>query len=546
MVKYADAKRMVRRLQHAPVACQAVRKQDPVSTNLGKAPVEPSTLPYEPLELFRPTALQDDSALADSHGKRIGILIVTYNAVTTLTRVLKRITPNVWRNVEKVLVFDDASQDATFELAVGIKTAMDLPQLQVLKHAKNLGYGGNQKAGYQYLIEQGFDVVVLLHGDGQYAPEILSHLYGPIVRGEADAVFGSRMMTTHGGPLKGGMPLYKFIGNRILTTFENRTLKLKLTEFHSGYRAYNLHALKQIDFSSMTNDFHFDTEIIIKLHHQKFRLKEVAIPTYYGNELCYVDGLKYARDVVRAVRRYGETVRSVTCWPEFREYFTHYPIKHSKYSSHYYARKLVGSNQDVLDVGCGEGFLAEELAKAGNRVSGVDALPEASQREAMVAYYQANLDDGIGGVIDHLNGKAFDRVLLLDVLEHLQHPNQLLQQCQRVLGPHGIAIVSLPNVANITVRLMLLAGKFNYTDRGILDKTHLHFYTRKTAKRLLEESGYRVIEIKATVIPLELAFGLPPENPMMKLLNWIMGVVVRMMPGVFAYQYVFVVQTSRS
>jgi 2-polyprenyl-3-methyl-5-hydroxy-6-metoxy-1,4-benzoquinol methylase len=516
-----------------------------VSPNVGKAPLKPNVLPYEPLEQFRPTALQDDSALADSHGKRIGILIVTYNAVTTLTRVLKRITPNVWRNVEQVLVLDDASQDATFELAMGIKTLVDLPQLQVLRHDKNLGYGGNQKAGYQYLIEQGFDAVVLLHGDGQYAPEILSHLYGPIVRGEADAVFGSRMMKTYGGPLQGGMPLYKFIGNRILTGFENRLLNMKLTEFHSGYRAYSLQALKEIDFSNMTDDFHFDTEIIIKLHHQKFRLKEVPIPTYYGNELCYVDGLKYARNVARAVRRYLQTRRSVTCWPEFREYFTHYPIKHSKYSSHYYARKLVGSNQDVLDLGCGEGFLSSELAKAGNRVSGVDALPEASERAAMAAYYQADLDEGIADVIDELNGKTFDRVLLLDILEHLRSPERILRECQQVLGSKGVMLVSLPNVANITVRLMLLAGKFNYVDRGILDKTHLHFYTRKTAKRLLEDNGYQVLEIKATVIPIELVLGVAPENPVMKLLTRIMGMMVRVMPGLFAYQYVFVIQKAR-
>ncbi len=120
-----------------------------------------------------------------------------------LATVLKRITPEVWRNVEQVVVFDDASQDSTFELAVGIQALTNLPKLKVLKHAKNLGYGGNQKAGYRYFIEQGFDIVVLLHGDGQYAPELLSHMYAPLVRGEADAVFGSRMMKDYGGPLKG-------------------------------------------------------------------------------------------------------------------------------------------------------------------------------------------------------------------------------------------------------------------------------------------------------------------------------------------------------
>jgi len=213
------------------------------------------------------------------------------------------------------VVFDDASQDATFELALGIKAARDVPKLHVLKHEKNLGYGGNQKAGYRYFIEKGFDIVVLLHGDGQYAPEILASMYHPLVTGEADAVFGSRMMRTYGGPLKGGMPLYKFVGNRVLTILENRALGTNLTEFHSGYRAYNLHALARLDFSRMTDDFHFDTEIIIKLHHQGMTIREVPIPTYYGTELCNVDGMKYARDVLRSVWRYRRTRSSVTRAP---------------------------------------------------------------------------------------------------------------------------------------------------------------------------------------------------------------------------------------
>src|ERR1041385_7572478 len=174
----------------------------------------PAQLAYEPRPEF---ARFEDPKLAPSQGKRIGILVVTYNAATTLLSVLKRIPPSVWSNVEEVVVFDDASQDATYELAVGLKTLSPDSKLQVLKHERNLGYGGNQKAGYQYFIEKGFDIAVLLHGDGQYAPEVMSHLYHPIVAGQADAVFGSRMMKDYGGPRKGGMPLYKYAGNRILT-----------------------------------------------------------------------------------------------------------------------------------------------------------------------------------------------------------------------------------------------------------------------------------------------------------------------------------------
>ena len=501
-------------------------------------------LPFEPLPALRSGTLLEDAPLADSRGKRIGILIVTFNAVTTLTKVLKRITPNVWKNVEEIAVFDDASQDATYELAMGLKAFRQLEKLQVLSNSKNLGYGGNQKAGYRYFMEKGFDIVVLLHGDGQYAPEVLSHLYHPIVADEADAVFGSRMQKTYGGPLQGGMPLYKYVGNRILTTFENSALGMNLTEFHSGYRAYSLHALRNIDFSHMTDDFHFDTEIIIKLNHQRYRIEEVPIPTYYGDEICYVNGMHYARDVARAVQRYKQTRRSVQCFPEFQEYFVHYPIKHSKSSSHYYARHMVGSNQDVLDIGAGEGFFAAELAASGNRVTGVDNRISPSATGRFERYFTADLEPGIAGVIQQLKGKRFDRVLLLDVLEHLRQPELILGQTHEVLKREGLLIVSVPNIANIYIRLMLLLGRFDYSERGLLDKTHLRFFTRKTARRLLESNGYSILEEQQTVIPLELVLGWSPSNLAMKALNRILALATWLFPGLFGYQVMFVARSG--
>jgi glycosyltransferase involved in cell wall biosynthesis len=503
---------------------------------------EPPGPAHQSLPAFRSGVIDREAEMAQCRGKRIGILIITYNALTTLTRVLERITPAVWANVEEIAVFDDASQDATYELALGLKALRELPKLTVLRHEQNLGYGGNQKAGYRYFIDKGFDIVVLLHGDGQYAPEILSHVYQPLVAGEADAVFGSRMMKDYGGPLRGGMPLYKYIGNRILSAFENWSLGLNLTEFHSGYRAYNLHALRKIDFSCMTDEFHFDTEIIIKLHHQRYKIREVPIPTYYGTEICYVNGLKYARDVFQAVRSYKRTVRSVDCVPAYREYFVHYPIKTSRHSSHDYVRNMVGANHTVLDLGCGEGAVAMDLQKNGNRITGVDLLPHAPYSKALDAYYCADLDAGIQDVIERLGGKRFDRVLLLDVLEHLRRPERLLCDCHQVVEADGQVIISVPNVANITVRLALLLGRFNYTERGILDRTHLRFFTRATARRFVEENGFRVVEERATVMPVELVLGLSPENLLMKAINRTLAVLTYLMPSVFGYQIMFAAQ----
>lgn len=252
---------------------------------------------------------------------RIGILIVAYNAAATIADVLARIPRAVWDAVSEVAVFDDASQDETSVRAQEYGAKAGHANLTVIRNERNLGYGGNQKRGYRYFLDKGFDVVVLLHGDGQYAPEMLPDLYGPILRAETDAVLGSRMTALFGGPLRGGMPFYKYAGNRLLTLFANRLLGMRLTEFHSGYRAYSLAALRQIDLTHMTDDFHFDTQIIIKLHHQGFRIKEVPIPTFYGDEISRVNGLKYAADVLRAVIRYRQTKRAAARHAEFAEYF---------------------------------------------------------------------------------------------------------------------------------------------------------------------------------------------------------------------------------
>ena len=477
-----------------------------------------SSLPFEPLPQFQQNPLEESAERAGNHGKRIGIFIVAYNALTTLSKVLKRITPEVWENVEQVVVFDDASKDDTYELAVGIQAMSNLPKLRVLKHETNLGYGGNQKAGYHYFIERGFDIVVLLHGDAQYAPELLSHLYAPLVRDEADAVFGSRMMKDFGGPLKGGMPLYKYAGNRLLTMFENRALGLNLTEFHSGYRAYNAHALAQIHLDRMTDDFHFDTEIIIKLHHQNFRIAEVPIPTFYGGEVCNVNGFRYAKDVVRAVYRYTSTARAVRPFPEYEEYFVPFPIKRSLYSSHFYAFRLAGKGQRVLEISCGAGSLGAELARAGNEVT-----------DLVLA---ADPDPGLGEAAR----QQFDRIVLLDTIEHLRNPGRLLQECKSVLAERGRLILSVPNTVNFTVRFMMLFGSFRYSDRGIMDWSHLRFFTSRTIRELLERHGYRVTARHYTIIPLERVIPMRPESRLLRGASRLLLLLTRALPGLLAYE----------
>ena len=186
---------------------------------------------------------------------------------------------------------DDASTDDTHNVGLQYQSNSKLP-LTIVRHQINLGYGGNQKTGYQWALEENLDLVVLLHGDGQYAPEYLPQMVEPIVSGRADVVFGSRMIT-QGGARQGGMPLYKFVGNKILTTLQNRLARVSLTEWHSGYRAYSVAALRKVNFLKNSDYFDFDSQIILQMIGARQRIVEIEIPTFYGDEISRVNGIKY-------------------------------------------------------------------------------------------------------------------------------------------------------------------------------------------------------------------------------------------------------------
>ncbi|MDB6152987.1 MAG: hypothetical protein JWL90_1440, partial [Chthoniobacteraceae bacterium] len=302
--------------------------------------------------------------MTDFSDKRILIFIVAYNAEKTIGGVLDRI-PRTLRlpNVE-VLIIDDSSKDATFFTGLQREETSDCFRITILRTPTNQGYGGNQKLGYRYAIDNGFDIVALLHGDGQYAPEELPHLISPFLTEDADAVFGSRMIHK-ADALKGGMPKYKWVGNQVLTTFQNAMLGTQLSEFHSGYRLYSTRALSRIPFERNSNDFHFDTDIIIQLHFAGMTILELPIPTFYGDEICHVNGMKYAFDIFRTMLRAKCHEKNLLFDRKFDvgQIELTYDMKLGFASSHTFAIDAVQPGANVLDIGCGQGYVADEMAR---------------------------------------------------------------------------------------------------------------------------------------------------------------------------------------
>ena len=233
--------------------------------------------------------------------KKLMILVVAYNAEKTIVHLLNRMPTDIWKRASEVVIADDASKDFTSVVANEYKLRNKKKNLTIIKHEKNQGYGGNQKWGYQYAINKRYDIVVMIHGDAQYPPEYILPLIKPIEENKADFVFGSRMA---GHPIKGGMPIYKFLGNVFLTTTENIILGTRLTEFHSGFRAYSIKALKDIPFNKNSDGFHFDSEIIIQLIILGKKIKEIVIPTYYGDEKCNVKVINYGLNILKELMKY--------------------------------------------------------------------------------------------------------------------------------------------------------------------------------------------------------------------------------------------------
>ena len=469
--------------------------------------------------------------------KKIGILIVAYNAASTLHQVLDRIPADVGARVSDVLVCDDSSQDATYLVGLGYQSQSDLP-ITLIRQPRNLGYGGNQKSGYRWAIDHGLDIVVLLHGDGQYAPEVIDDLIAPLEADRCDAVFGSRMLTP-GAARAGGMPLYKYVGNRILTRFENAVAGMDLSEWHSGYRAYKVSALDEIPFETNSDGFNFDTEIILQLHEAGRTIAEVPIPTYYGDEICYVDGVGYARDVARDVTRYR--LHKMGFGTGDMAFATDdYELKLTDSSSHGQLLAWLGDRRPsrILDLGCAGGRLGELLRLSGHTVVGVDAVKVDGVADRLDDFYEADLDRGIPTEV----GGDFDVIVAADVLEHVREPQAILTEARDRLAPGGVIAVSVPNFAHWYPRLRVLSGRFDYDRRGILDAGHVRFFTRASFERLVARSGLRVRRRSTTGLPVEVAErggAADSPAPAESVVARVDRLAVALWPTLFGYQFLY-------
>ncbi|OFY67085.1 MAG: glycosyl transferase family 2 [Bacteroidetes bacterium RIFCSPLOWO2_02_FULL_36_8] len=224
-------------------------------------------------------------------GKKIVVVLPAYNAGKTLKNTYNEIPFEI---VDEVILVDDSSKDDTIEVArsLGIK--------KIIQHEKNRGYGGNQKTCYTEALKSGADIVVMLHPDYQYTPKLMEAMIYPIARGLFPVMLGSRILGR--GALAGGMPLYKYIANRLLTIAQNLLLTQKLAEYHTGYRAFSREILEKLPLEENSDDFVFDNEMLAQIAYTGFTIGEITCPTKYFEEassINFLRSIKYGLGVLR-------------------------------------------------------------------------------------------------------------------------------------------------------------------------------------------------------------------------------------------------------
>ncbi|MBF0359945.1 MAG: glycosyltransferase family 2 protein [Oligoflexia bacterium] len=229
------------------------------------------------------------------NSKKIVVVLPAYKAEKTLEKTVKDIPEGF---VDEIVLVDDYSQDKTIEIAkkMGLKT---------ISHQQNLGYGGNQKTCYNTALNMGADIVIMLHPDYQYEPKLVPAMASMVASGVYDVVFGSRILGR--GAVSGGMPLYKYFFNRFLTLFQNIMIGQKLSEYHTGYRAYSRKALESVNYNNNNDDFVFDNEIAVQFQMKNLRFGEISCPTKYFPEASSINfrrSVKYGLGVLSSSIKY--------------------------------------------------------------------------------------------------------------------------------------------------------------------------------------------------------------------------------------------------
>lgn len=463
-----------------------------------------------------------------SDATRIALFLFDCQDPSALRKTLDRIPAGAWSRLKEVVVMVGASE-APEPLAIA-----GFPDRRVVVHRlpRRSEPGSARKAAFEYALRRKFSHVVALRGDGAQPPETLPELLEQIREDPDRVVVATRMKFGH---RPRGLSMLRWLVHALANGTMNRILGLRLGDYDSGLRAYPCAALERVRYQLNSGDRQFDTQILVQL-------RVLGVPI---DELLVLPAWREFDDDNAGVRHLMRSFGTAIDYRLHQLHVTrrgrffvdediHYTLKLSATGSHMQVIDAIDPGSRVLDLGCSQGLLAKPLSEKSVRVVGVDIGPPNRLSGQLEDYFQRDLD----APLDLPLQRDFDYVVCSDVIEHLRNRRELLVGARRFLKEGGRLIISTPNIALWFYRLSLLAGRFEYGPRGVLDETHVHLFTRATFRREVERAGFHVVSERVTALPFELVFRSTGRSRLVLGISRFYHALARLWPEMFAYQMV--------
>jgi 2-polyprenyl-3-methyl-5-hydroxy-6-metoxy-1,4-benzoquinol methylase len=423
-----------------------------------------------------------------------------------IARLLGRVPRRFLALAAEIAVLSTGRED---EPAPAPVAALGIAKLRWRANPRRYGHGGSRKIAFEYALEHAFEHVLVLDAESGDAIERVAELWAPLVIDGADVVIGSPSGASF---------------SRAINAFAlNRILGLRLAGFGASTRAYACEVLRRVPFQLNADDRRFETQILIQCRALGARVREVRLPPADTRGGSLSSAIAYRLHQLHVHRDGAFLV----------DHGVHYTLKQSPHGSHMQILGAIRPGSRVLDLGCSQGLLARALVAKNVRIVGVDLAPPESVSRDLEAYHRRDLEEPL----DIPEERAFDYVVVSDVIEHVKAREQLLRSARRYLKPDGRLLISTPNIAIWFYRLSLLVGRFEYGPRGVLDDTHVHLYTRATFRREVERGGFRILSERVTALPFEVVFESTGQSRSVAALSHAYYGCARLYPKMFAYQF---------
>jgi SAM-dependent methyltransferase len=456
---------------------------------------------------------------------RVGVFLFGWDGRDDLSRWIARIPIHLDPHIAEIVVMLERSAGIETGSPGQIVGARDL-ELRFHRPPRDSAPGEVRRAAFEYALSRPIDHVVVMSGRGAHPPELLEDVFERVARSPRHALLVTRIR------LEGAAGAAR---HRLFTVFQNRTLGLRLGDYHTAFRVYPTAALRRIPFQLDSDGPGLDAEILIQL-----RCLGVPIDEWPGLDARPGDGTGHdsvGYGLAACATALSLRLHQMHVTRDGRylvDHDVHYTLKQSRTGSHMQIVSAIRDGSEVLDLGCSQGLLARPLKQKRVRVTGVDRDVGDRLAEELAEYHQRDLEQPLDLPI----GRVFDYVVCADVIEHVQNRSQLLRSARRHLKQDGRLIISTPNIALWFYRLSLLIGRFEYGPRGVLDETHVHLFTGSTFRRTVERAGFQVVARRVTALPFEVVFQSTGRSRLVRGLASVYHLLARLWPSMFAYQFV--------